>query len=98
MSTRTPRKSRPKCFTCEGSIGTGGIRCDDESGASGSLMSRARRERTFFPPSAFTRWMAVVRAPIGVACDFEPAPRALSSTFQQQIERPKVAPRRAILV
>ena len=67
-------------FTCEGSIGTGVIRCDDESGASGSLMPRARRERAFLPPSAFTRWMAVVRAPIGVAWSLEPALSALSGS------------------
>ena len=63
-----------------GSIGTGFIRCDDESGASGSWMPRAQRERAFLPPSAFTRWTAVVRAPIGVAWGLEPALSALSGS------------------
>ena len=62
------------------SIGTRVNRCDDESGASGSLMPRAQQERGFLPPSAFTRWMAVVRAPIGVAWGPEPALSALSGT------------------
>ena len=43
-------------------------------------MPRARRERAFLPPSAFTRWMAVVRAPIGVAWGLEPALSALSGS------------------
>ena len=43
-------------------------------------MPRAQQERGFLPPSAFTRWMAVVRAPIGVAWGPEPALSALSGT------------------
>ena len=64
----------------QSSIGTRVNRCDDESGASGSLMPRAQQERGFLPPSAFTRWIAVVRAPIGVAWGLEPALSALSGS------------------
>ena len=46
-----------------------GVRCRARDGS-----------RSFLPPSAFTRWMAVVRAPIGVACGFEPALSARSGS------------------
>lgn len=44
------------------------------------LDAGAQRERAFLPPSAFTRWMVIVRAPIGMAWGFEPALSALSGS------------------